>query len=363
LLAAHDDDGLSNLLAFAAEAEHKGRMLMRFYNARVIVCLSILTAAMGAVAASDNPYVGRWELTIPGGAAGWLGVEEVNGDLRASLLWGGGSVVPVSEVKMELGKLVLTRKNTSQRKGENGKSITVTNIETIHARLNGNTLTLTDIKPRGNGQDAERADFTGRREPAMPPAPDLAKVKFGEPVPLFNGKDLTGWRLTDPKALSGWSVKDGLLVNEVSQEEGKPHKNYGNLRTDRVFEDFNLTLETRLAKGGNSGVYLRGIYEVQVADTYGKPLDPHNMGAIYSRIKPTVSAEKAPGEWQTMDITLVDRHVTVILNGQKIIDNQPVLGCTGGALWSDVTRPGPIYLQGDHTGIEYRNIVLKPVVK
>jgi hypothetical protein len=118
-----------------------------------------------------------------------------------------------------------------------------------------------------------------------------------------------------------------------------------------------------LAKGGNSGVYLRGIYEVQVADTYGKPLDPHNMGGIYSRIKPTASAEKPAGEWQTMDITLVDRHVTVVLNGTKTIDNQPVLGCTGGALWSDVTRPGPIYLQGDHTGIEYRNIVLKPVLK
>jgi 3-keto-disaccharide hydrolase len=197
----------------------------------------------------------------------------------------------------------------------------------------------------------------------MPPAPDLSQVKFGDPIQLFNGKDLTGWRLTDPNAVCGWSVKDGLLVNDASQEEGKPHKNYGNLRTDREFEDFNLTLQVRVAKGENSGVYLRGIYEVQVADTYGKPLDPHNMGAVYSRIKPIVAAEKPPGEWQTMDITFVDRHVTVILNGQKIIDNQPIAGCTGGALWSDVTRPGPIYLQGDHTSIEYRDIVLKPVVK
>src|SRR5205823_14176270 len=98
-------------------------------------------------------------------------------------------------------------------------------------------------------------------------------------------------------------------------------------------------------------------------DTYGRKLDPHNMGAVYSRITPTSSAEKAPGEWQTLDITLVKRHATVILNGTKIIDNQPVLGCTGGALWSDESRPGPIYLQGDHTGIEYRNIVLRPVVK
>jgi hypothetical protein len=187
-------------------------------------------------------------------------------------------------------------------------------------------------------------------------------VKFGPPIELFNGTDLTGWRLTDPNAFNGWSVKDGLLVNTVVHEEGK-HKNYGNLRTDREFTDFNLTLEVRVAEGGNSGVYIRGIYEVQVADTYGRPLNSHNMGAIYSRIKPTVAAEKPPGEWQTMDITFVDRHATVVLNGKKIIDNQPVAGCTGGALWSDVTRPGPIYLQGDHTGIEYRNIVLRPVVK
>ena len=291
-------------------------------------------------------------------------MEEVNGHLKASLLWGGGSVVPLDGAKIEKGQLILTRKHTSQRKDASGKTVNGASASKRSlATVDGDALKLTSVKPRENGQGEDKADFTGRREPPMPPAPDLSQVKFGEPIQLFNGKDLTGWRLTDPNAVSGWSVKDGLLVNEVSQEEGKPHKNYGNLRTDQEFEDFNLTLEVRVPKGGNSGVYLRGIYEVQVVDSYGKPLDPHNMGAIYSRIKPTVAAEKPAGEWQTMDITFVDRHVTVILNGQKIIDNQPILGCTGGALWSDVTRPGPIYLQGDHTGIEYRNIVLKPVVK
>jgi hypothetical protein len=78
---------------------------------------------------------------------------------------------------------------------------------------------------------------------------------------------------------------------------------------------------------------------------------------------PAGNPSKPAGEWQTFDITFVDRHLTVVLNGKKIIDNQPVAGCTGGALWSDVTRPGPIYLQGDHTSIEYRNLVLRPVVK
>ncbi|MGO8925756.1 MAG: DUF1080 domain-containing protein [Limisphaerales bacterium] len=322
-----------------------------------------MTAAVGPAVAADNPFLGGWELTIPGGAAGWLGVEEVGGRLHASLLWGGGSVLPLDSAKVVMGKLMLTRRQRSQRKDENGKTVTAFSTETILASVNGDTLTLTSIKPRSNGQGEDRAEFSGRREPPMPPAPDLAQVKFGEPIQLFNGKDLTGWRLTDPNEFNGWSVKDGLLVNEVSQEEGKPHKNFGNLRTDQVFEDFNLTLEVRVPKDGNSGVYIRGIYECQVVDSYGKPLDPHNMGAIYSRIKPTVNAEKPAGEWQTMDITFVDRHVTVILNGKKIIDNQPIPGCTGGALWSDVTRPGPIYLQGDHTSIEYRNIVLKPVVK
>ena len=350
-------------LALEMGAKHKNCMLMRFRCIREVVCLFVLTAVVGTALAADSSYAGGWELTLPGGAAGWLGVEEVNGDLQASLLWGGGSVVPLGSVRTEMGRLILTRKHAVQRKDENGKTIKTNITETIIASAQGDVMRLTSIKPRDDGKAEDRAEFTGKREPSMPPAPDLAKVKFGKPVRLFNGKDLTGWRLTDSNALSGWSVKGGVLVNEVSHEEGQPRKHYGNLRTDQEFEDFNLTLEVRVAKGGNSGVYLRGIYEVQVADTYGKPLDPHNMGAIYSRIKPTVSAEKAPGEWQTMDITLVDRHVTVILNGQKIIDNQPLLGCTGGALWADVTRPGPIYLQGDHTGIEYRNLVLRPVVK
>jgi hypothetical protein len=338
-------------------------MHKRFALVQTIIAISALSCALGTALAADNPYLGGWELTIPGGAAGWLGVEDVNGHLQASLLWGGGSVLPLESAKVDNGQLMLTRKQTTQRKDKNGKVTEVIAFETITATVEGDAMKLISFKPRENGPGRDRAEFTGRRAPPMPSAPDLSQVKFGEPITLFNGKDLTGWRLTDPKADSGWSAKDGLLVNEVVHEEGKPQKHYGNLRTDREFEDFHLTLEVRVAPKGNSGVYLRGIYEVQVMDSYGKPLDPHNMGAIYSRIKPTVNAEKPAGEWQTLDITLVSRHATVILNGKKIIDNQPIAGCTGGALWSDVTRPGPIYLQGDHTGIEYRNIVLKPVVK
>jgi len=291
-------------------------------------------------------------------------VVEKDGKLSASILWGGGSVLPVEAVKMDGDTLVLTRLHQNRGQNAAGKNAVMSvATETITAKIDGDTLKLTTVTKRPNGQETPKADFTGKRTPPMPPAPDLSKVKFGEPISLFNGKDLTGWRLVDPKSLNGWIVKDGALMSNPVQEPGKPHKAYGNLRTDREFEDFNLTLEFNVAPGGNSGIYLRGIYEVQVADTFGHPLDPHNMGAIYSRITPTESAEKPAGQWQTFDITLVDRHATVILNGKKIIDNQPVLGCTGGALWSDVTRPGPIYLQGDHSVASFRNIVIRPVVK
>jgi hypothetical protein len=184
-------------------------------------------------------------------------------------------------------------------------------------------------------------------------------VKYGTPIPLLNGKDLTGWRLLK-EADNGWSVVDGILQNRVSKEKGK---HFGNLRTDAEFEDFNLKTEVRTQEGSNSGIYLRGIYEVQIMESFGKPLDSHHMGALYSRITPSVNAEKPIGEWQTLDITLVDRHLTVILNGKTIIDNQPVLGCTGGAMSSDEFKPGPLYLQGDHTNVDYRNMVLTPVVK
>src|SRR5262249_25893001 len=149
---------------------------------------------------------------------------------------------------------------TLTRKSEN---------QVIRAHRQGDTLHCTV------SHDGKSEKFQGMRQPPVPPAPDLSKVKFGAPIQLFNGKDMTGLRLLDPHAANGWSVKDGVLSNAPVQTPGQPHKNYGNIRTDREFEDFNLTLEAMVPKGGNSGVYLRGIYETQVADTYGEKPDPH----------------------------------------------------------------------------------------
>lgn len=309
--------------------------------------------SLGAVLnAADNPFVGRWALTIPGGGAGWLGVESKDGALSSSVLWGGGSVVPTAGTKVEGDTLVVTR----EQKNKEGKVTT----ETITAKIEGEILKLTTSKKNPEGKPVgQPADFTGKRIADIPAKPDLAKVKFGAPIQLLNGKDLAGWRLLK-EADNGWRVVDGVLQNRVVKAKDK---HFGNLRTDAEFEDFNLKTEVRTQEGSNSGIYLRGIYEVQIMESFGKPLDSHHMGALYSRITPSVNAEKPIGEWQTLDITLVDRHLTVILNGKTIIDNQPVLGCTGGAMTSDEFKPGPLYLQGDHTNVDYRNMVLTPVVK
>ncbi len=337
---------------------------------QVALQTAALVAALGGAvrlaAAPNEAFLGRWALTIPGGGAGWLEIKKEKGYYDGAILWGGGSVVPVSSVVISDDTLIVTRTSNVERKDAAGKVVRTQQFtEALTAKLGeGDTLKLTRVAPKLNGTGYDSAEFSGRRIPALPPRPDLAKVKFGAPVALFNGKDLAGWKAKETNLESAWSVEDGLLTNRPPKHEpGKPAKRTANLRTEREFEDFNLTLEVNVPAGSNSGVYLRGIYEIQVVDSFGKALNPHNMGALYSRITPAVAAEKKAGEWQTMDITLVDRHVTVVLNGTKIIDNQPALGCTGGAMWSDEFRPGPLYLQGDHGEVRYRNIVLKPVVK
>ncbi len=329
-------------------------------------CAVLLTWAATAdlaQAADAKCFVADWALTLPNGAAGWLGIEQKDGKLEGSLLWGGGSVLPVASVAIEGDQLIVKRIREGKRKERDGTLVTFQIVQVLTGKVDGDTLNLTTVEVNDKGKQSGQGELSGKRIPPLPPAPDLSKVEFGPPLSLFNGRDLTGWKLVKDDLPSGWTVENGILVNRAPQEEGKPHKRYANLRTELEFEDFNLTLETRVPPAGNSGIYLRGIYEIQVSDSFGKPLDAHNMGGIYSRTCPTVAAEKPAGEWQAYDITLVNRHITVILNGQKIIDNQPVRGCTGGALWSDEFRPGPIFLQGDHTSVDYRNIVLRAVVK
>ena len=305
-----------------------------------------------------------WTLDIEGGGVGWLEVHEKQGFLDASLLWIGGSVVPVAHVYLvDENNLVVTRTaERTKHKGEDGKVRKHTLTFTLRVKKNGDTIEGTMSGPNWRGPGENSTTFTGKRLPDVPATPNLSTVKYGKPIKLFNKKNLKGWRIIDPKKANGFKAVDGVLVNDPVQPKDGAHIYYGNLRTEQEFKDFNLSLEVNVPKGNNSGVYLKGMYEIQVFDSYGKDLDSHNMGALYSRITPTVAAEKPAGSWQSLDITLYKRHVTVILNGKTIIDNQPVHGPTGGAIISDVFAAGPIYLQGDHGNVSYRNIVLKPIL-
>jgi hypothetical protein len=174
---------------------------------------------------------------------------------------------------------------------------------------------------------------------------------LGAPIALFNGNDLTGWVPRTAAHGGCWSVADGALVATPPCVD---------LLTERTFDDFVLHAELMYPEGSNSGVYLRGRYEIQIQDDAGNALDPLRMGGVYGFLAPSVAAARAAREWQTLDVTLLGRRVTVVLNGTTIIDAAEIPGITGGALDSREGSPGPIMLQGDHGAIRFRNITLTP---
>lgn len=316
-----------------------------------------------------SSYLGQWSFDFGRGSVGWLQVRQEEGYLDADLMWGGGSVMYGQPyVYVAGGKLFVGRnpRNAVLTRDAAGEPLLTRRYPSwIELEKVGDSLKGYQLTPKVNGTGLDTVFIKGAMLAEMNPAPDLSKIEYGEPIQLIKNKnDLTGWRLIEENLKNGWSMKDGVLTNAPVQVEGQEHIRYGNLRTNDVFEDFNIKLGVNTPSGSNSGVYLRGMYEVQVAESYGRPLSwTGSMGALYSRIVPTVNAEKPSGEWQELDITLYKRHLTVKLNGVTLIDNQPVYGPTGGAIQSDITAPGPIYLQGDHTAVSYRDIVLTPIVK
>jgi hypothetical protein len=310
-------------------------------------------------------FLGQWTFDIGTNQVGWLEVRQEEGYLEADLLWAEGSVLPVPYIFMGDERLYVGRNNRKfvRTRDENGNELRAHNFPAwMEIKSGGENITGHLLTPKSTGIGFDSVYIKGAKLPDVPPAPDLNNLSFGTPIHLISKNDITGWKLIEKDRVNGWSVIDGVLINNPVQKEGTTTIRYGNLRTEQEFEDFNLKFEVNVPVRSNSGVYLRGRHEIQVSDSYGRPLGNRNMGALYSRITPLVNAEKPAGEWQTMDITYCDRHVTIILNGITIIDNQPVYGPTGGALTSDVLAPGPIFLQGDHGKILYKNMVLTPII-
>ncbi len=214
----------------------------------------------------------------------------------------------------------------------------------FEATLDGNTL-----KGTTTGPDGVVWPWTGVHAPSLK---ETATPKWGKPVPLFNGKDLSGWTMTKSDSKAVWKVENGKLITPGSGPE---------LINDGKYNDFKLHIEFNRGPKSNSGVYLRGRYEVQIETDSAAEPPSHHTGAVYGFIAPSPELPRKSGAWQTFDITLIGRMITVVQNGQTIIDNQEIPGITGGALDSHEELPGPIYLQGSEEGhVAFRNIVLTP---
>jgi hypothetical protein len=213
------------------------------------------------------------------------------------------------------------------------------------------TLAGRNLSGTVNGPDGKTWQWTGVRAPVLRAK---STPKWGKPIALLNGKDLTGWKMSGTGA-TVWKVEDGTLVSPGNGPE---------LINDSKFEDFKLHVEFKCDPNSNSGVYLRGRYEVQIeTDSIEEP-PSHHTGGVYGFLAPTPEQPRKPGEWQSFDITLLGRWITVIQNGQTIIDNKEIPGITGGALDSHEELPGPIYLQGSEKGhVSYRSIVITPAEK
>src|SRR2546426_7898206 len=171
-------------------------------------------------------------------------------------------------------------------------------------------------------------------------------------VSLFNGKDLSGWHLRHANAHNGWTVENGMLVNTPPSTD---------LISDRTFRDFDLHYEYMYPAGSNSGVYLRGRYEIQIQDDFGKAPESHINGAIYGVVTPSSNPTKPAGQWQTVDARIKGNQATAMLNGVNIINHAPLAHPTGRALDDQVGEPGPIMLQGDHGPITFRNLRVRPI--
>ncbi|NAS12400.1 3-keto-disaccharide hydrolase [Poritiphilus flavus] len=312
---------------------------MIFKKSRLQAFLFLFLVNAAVVSAQEdkpNPIVGRWDLTMTMDGEerpSWLEISKSGKSLVGRFVFAFGSARPVSEIKMD-GELFSFSIPPQYEPGEDDMAFEGTYV--------GETL-------KGNMRytDGKTYDWVGTRAPKLS---YNANPNWGKPIDLFNGKDLSGW---ESQGEGEWLAEDGLLKN------AKPG---ANLLTTDTFKDFKLEVEFRYPEGSNSGIYLRGRYEVQIADNKG--LEPNSLlfGGIYGFLTPNEMAAKNPGEWQQYEITLIGRRVTVVANGKAIIVDQNIPGITGGAIDSKEGEPGPLLIQGDHGPIEFRKIVLTPAM-
>jgi hypothetical protein len=302
-----------------------------------------------AALAADSDFNGRWDLTAntqPRPRAWWVelngvGTANANGKFVSAYA---GDMNKIDTIAVEGGELVFTMTPPSQQgKQPQGKRV-------YRARLAGGKLEGTyEIE----GQKQAPLKWTGVRAPIIADKDD-GSWKEGRPIQLFNGRDISGWKALVPGAEMKWSVQDGILKNAPPTTD---------IISERQFWNFKLHVDFRIVEHSNSGIGLRGRYEIQILDDYGRPPQSHGAAALYSRIAPSVNASKPAGEWQSYDIRLVGRDLTVVHNGTKVLDRVTVDGLTAIAENSNEAEPGPFVVQGDHSYVEIKSFVVTPLVK
>jgi hypothetical protein len=298
-------------------------------------------SASGSSPDAAKPFLGRWDLTLKASDRSypsWLELREEDGQLKAEMVGRWGNARPLPSVELSNGHL----KFVSPKEEEDSKADLV-----FEGTLSGKTLLGTLAGP-----DGKTWQWTGQRAPSLK---RTNAPSWSSPIALFNGRDLTGWHEDKPGASPGWKVENGLLSTPGHGPE---------LINNSKFEDFKLHVEFNCGPESNSGVYLRGRYEVQVeTDSVTDPPE-RRLGSVYGFLAPSPEPARTPDKWQTYDITLIGRTVTVVLNGTTIIDNKEIPGITGGALDSHEGLPGPIYLQGSEKGrVMFRSVVITPAIK
>jgi hypothetical protein len=297
-------------------------------------------ASKAAATGDDaNPFLGRWDLTLKapdGEHPSWLEVRQQDGQLKAQFTGRWGNARPLPKVEVSGNHITFV----SPKDEESSPSDLV-----FQGELKGHAIAGTL-----NGPDGKTWQWTGVKAPSLDKMVKTP-MQWGTPIQLFNGKDLSGWHQSKPGP-PDWTVKDANLVTPGNGPE---------LINDQKFQDFKLHVEFNCGKDSNSGVYLRGRYETQIETESEAEPPSHHTGGIYGFLAPTPEQPRSPDTWQTFDITLIGRRVTVVLNGKTVIENQEIPGLTGGALDSHEGAPGPIYLQGSEKGhVAFRNITVTP---
>jgi hypothetical protein len=298
--------------------------------------LSMVVGAPSLNAQEPNTLEGRWNMTISQEGKelpSWLEIRHSgNHTLVGRFVYAFGSARPIAEVKLQDGNFSFEIPPQWEPGNANMRFV---------GSLEGASLKGSMVYTNGKSYD-----WVASRAPELPYNDNPV---WGTPLQLFNGNDLNGWT---PMGENQWIVESGVLKSPQSG---------ANLMTDEKFMNFKLHVEFRYPAGSNSGIYLRGRYEVQIADNRGLAPSDVLFGGVYGFLTPNEMVAKAAGEWQTYDITLIGRRVTIVANGVSIINDQIIPGITGGALDNNEAAPGPLLIQGDHGPVEFKSIVLTPL--